>query len=86
LLEKQLTYFKDLMKMVLILGGLLEHFTRSPLPLEFTMDPQIFIFNDDSNEKISMENMLLIFLIWFIGILLTVVVFGLEKYLVGKRK
>ena len=48
------------------------------MPLEFTMDPLLFSVPDDSKEKISMNSLFLIFVIWGAGMIFTLVTFATE--------
>jgi hypothetical protein len=48
------------------------------LPLEFTMEPGIFIFTDDSKEKISVTTLFLIFVIWMAGMLVGLAALAIE--------
>jgi hypothetical protein len=57
------------------------HYIRDPLPLEFTMDPALFSFVDDSREKLSTKNIFLIFVIWSFGMVLGVAALLVEKIL-----
>jgi hypothetical protein len=42
------------------------------------MDPAIFIFTDDSKEKISVTTLFLIFVIWVGGMAFGLLIFALE--------
>ena len=59
-------------------GGLIFHFSHEPLPLELTMKSQIFEEVDDSKEKLSLDTLMLIFIIWFFGMVTGVVVLWIE--------
>ena len=46
------------------------------------MDPEIFTFVDDSAEKISLETLFLIFVVWIFGIVFGLSAFAIELLVV----
>ncbi len=48
-------------------GGLIYHFFHEPIPLEITMDYLVFTFVDDSEEKLSIETFMVIFVFLSVG-------------------
>ena len=73
-------------KLLFFIGGFFYHFYHDPLPLEFTMDPAIFIFTDDSKEKISVTTLFLIFVIWVGGMAFGLLIFAIEVLTVEAKK
>ena len=53
-------------------GGLITHYYSDPMYLEQTMDVSIFTFHDNSKEKLTMEQFLLIFLFLVFGMALAI--------------
>ena len=48
-------------------GGLIYHFCHDPIPLEITMDYLVFTFVDDSDEKLTMETFMVLFIFLTFG-------------------
>ena len=59
-------------------GGLISHYYSDPLYLEQTMDVSVFTFHDNSKDKLTMEQFLLIFLVLGFGMALALLALFLE--------
>ena len=60
------------------LGGLIFHYFHNPVPLEMTMDYLIFTYVDDSNEKLTIETFLVLFIFLAVGLTMGIIVLFLE--------
>ena len=56
-------------------GGLIYHFMHDPIALEITMKREVFTFVDNSKDKLSVQHLFLVFVIWIIGMVLGFVCF-----------
>ena len=67
-------------------GGLLYHFYHEPIPLEITMDYSVFTFVDDSEEKLSMETFLILFIFLLCGLMIAPLVLLWEIWVYRKKE
>ena len=60
-------------------GGLIYHFAHDPLQLEITMDYSAFAV-DDSEEKLTMEIFIVLFIFLLVGMPIALIALFVEKY------
>jgi hypothetical protein len=72
--------------MKLTAGGFITKFFRDPLPLELTLDYLIFTFVDDSQEKLTTETFMLLFVFLLVGFLLSFVALFIEIWVFKRRR
>ena len=54
-----------------VLGDLVKHFGHEPFSLELTMDIKVFLNLDNSKDRLTLETFALIFVVWVIGVLVS---------------
>ncbi len=67
-------------------GGLIHHFQHDPIQLEITMDYSIFDVVDDSEEKLTMETFMVLFIYWLVGIPIALSTLWLERHVYKRQK
>ena len=75
LLPKYSSFTEDVNKVLgqMRAGDLIYHYARLPLYLEQTLDQEMFTFYDNSKDKLSLENLFLIFVTLLFGMVLSAV-------------
>ena len=62
------------------------HFFHEPIPLEITMDYKVFTFVDDSEEKLTVETFMVLFIFLFVGLVSGLIALLVEKWVYKKEE
>jgi hypothetical protein len=72
--------------MKLTTGGLIYHYSHDPIQLEITMDYSIFDVVDDSEEKLTMETFMVLFIFLLVGIPIAFIALLIEKHVYKRQR
>jgi hypothetical protein len=88
LLPKYSAWTKDFNRVLSLIksNGLMYHFFHDPLPLEITMDYLVFTFVDDSEEKLSIETFMVIFVFLLVGQISGIIALLVERWIFKRQE
>ena len=67
------------------IGGLIFHYFHDPIQLEIALPYSVFVTEDDSDTKLSMEIFQVIFIFWAVGMALGLFTLLFEKWVYKKK-
>ncbi len=70
-------------------GGLIFHYFHDPIQLEIAQPYSLFVTEDDSNTKLDIDLLLVVFIFWAVGMVLAMSTLLFEKWVykrIAKKK